>query len=227
MHTSSSSRQGSLRPSATPTAIPPLRTLAAAICSVLGLSASSLAWAGPPSQINADGKAGTAVTSTGAPGSAVWGVTTSTVNGSTAFNSFSNFNVVKGDTVNLTLPGTTSNLVNLVWSAQASINGTVTSYLNGGTTKKGGAVYFADPYGIVVGATGVLNVGALSLSAPTTQFMQSLLDSNGNVNPASAAVTTLLQGQEPLADNDRCQRHHLRQRQWHRYLVHGSKRGGQ
>ena len=201
MHTSSSSRQGSLRPSATPTAIPPLRTLAAAICSVLGLSASSLAWAGPPSQINADGKAGTAVTSTGAPGSAVWGVTTSTVNGSTAFNSFSNFNVVKGDTVNLTLPGTTSNLVNLVWSAQASINGTVTSYLNGGTTKKGGAVYFADPYGIVVGATGVLNVGALSLSAPTTQFMQSLLDSNGNVNPASAAVTTLLQGQEPLADN--------------------------
>jgi len=201
MHSISSSRQGSLRPSATPTAVPPLRTLAAAICSVLGLGASSLAWAATPSQIIADGKTGTVVTSTGAAGSAVFGVTTPTVNGSTAFNSFTNFNVVKGDTVNLTLPGTTTNLVNLVWNAQASINGTVTSYLNGGTTKKGGAVYFADPYGIVVGSTGVLNVGALSLSAPTMQFMDSLLDTNGNVNPASSAVTTLLQGQEPLADN--------------------------
>src|ERR1700733_2521373 len=126
MHTSSSSSQGSLRSSATPAVVPPLRTLAVAICSVLGLGASSLAWAVTPSQIVADGKTATTVTPSGAAGSAVFGVTTSTVKGSTAFNSFSNFNVVKGDTVNLTLPGATTNLVNLVWSAQASIDGTVT-----------------------------------------------------------------------------------------------------
>ncbi len=171
-----------------------LKTLAVAVCSVLGLGVASHARAA--STITTDGRTNTNVANAGN----VFTVTTSTINkaGNTAFNSFSNFNVGNGDTVKLDLPGSTTNLVNLVWNAQTVINGTVTSYLS--TNKIGGSVYFADPNGIVVGSTGVLNVGALSLSAPTSAFMNTLLDGNGNVSTEAAAVTTLMQGQEPLAD---------------------------
>ena len=171
-----------------------LKTLAVAVCSVLGLGVASHARAA--STVTADGRTSTNVANSGN----VFTVTTSTINkaGNTAFNSFSNFNVGNGDTVKLDLPGSTTNLVNLVWNAQTVINGTVNSYLS--NNKIGGSVYFADPNGIVVGSTGVLNVGALSLSAPTSAFMNTLLDGNGNVSTEAAAVTTLMQGQEPLAD---------------------------
>lgn len=172
-----------------------LKTLAAAVCGVLGMGASSHAVA--TSTIQADTRATTNVAQSGN----VFTVTTNTINkaGNTAFNSFSNFNVGSGDTVKLNLPGATTNLVNLVWNAQTVINGTVNSYLS--NNKIGGAVYFADPNGIVVGSTGVLNVGALSLSAPTSAFMSSLLDGSGKVATEATAFTTLMQGQEPLADS--------------------------
>lgn len=177
-----------------------LKTLAAAVCSVLGLGLAPHIHAA--STITKDGHTGTTVAPVTAGAATVFTVTTNTTNtsGTTAFNSFSAFNLGSGDTVKLVLPSNTTNLVNLVWNSQAVIDGTVTSYLHGGTTTIGGAVYFADPYGIVVGKDGVLNVGALSLSAPTTDFMNSLLDSSGNVNPNAAAVTTLMQGQEALAE---------------------------
>ncbi len=177
----------------------PMRGLVTAICGVLGLGMASSASAA--SQIIKDGKTATTVAMTGSSGAQVFDVNTTTVSTDhkTAFNSFSNFDVVQGDTVNLHLPGASTNLVNLVWNA-STINGTVNGYLNGKTTS-GGAVYFADPYGIVVGSSGTLNVGALSMSAPTMTFMNSLLGSSGNVDPSSAGFATLMQGQEPLAES--------------------------
>ncbi len=161
----------------------PRKTLAAAVCSVLGLGLTVQVAAA--STIVKDGKTATTVTQTGAAGAAVIDVTTATKNasGSTAFNSFSDFNLSGGDTVNLHLPDTaTRNLVNLVWNTQTVINGTLNSYLADGKTI-GGNVFFADPNGVVVGSAGVLIVGALSLSTPTADFMNTLLGSAATLTP--------------------------------------------
>lgn len=66
-----------------------------------------------------------------------------------------------------------STLVNLVTDSTAIINGTVNSVFEGGGI--GGHLVFADPHGVVVGASGVLNVGSLLLSTPTADFIDSIL----------------------------------------------------
>ena len=68
---------------------------------------SNVCWA---AMITPDGRTQTTVNVNGH----VYDVTTSTVSGQNAFNSFSNFDVYKGTTVNLYLPGSTLNLINLV-----------------------------------------------------------------------------------------------------------------
>lgn len=167
-------------------------SLAASISVALGMAGQ--AWA---SNISKDGKTATTVDSTTTSGATVFDITTTTKsnNGKTAFNSFHDFMLDQHDTVNFRMGGA-SNLVNLVWDSQAVINGTVNSYLQNG--KIGGNVFFADPHGIVVGSTGVLNVGSLSLSAPTQGFMDSLVN-GGGLDVDGAAMQKLLLGQEPLA----------------------------
>ena len=89
-------------------------------------------------------------------GTDVTNITTTTQHGSTGFNSFGQFVVGQGNTVNLVLPTGASNLVNLVHDAKAQINGTLNGVMANGTL--GGNVIFADPHGLVVGASGVVNV---------------------------------------------------------------------
>ena len=107
------------------------------------------------------------ITRTAAPGPAlqtsgsVTNVTTSTVSGNNAFNSFSQFGVGQGNTVNLQLPTGTQNLVNIVRDAPAYVNGTLNSYMNGAI---GGNVYFADPKGFVVGRSAARSMSAASTS---------------------------------------------------------------
>src|SRR5579864_4574751 len=115
-----------------------------------------------------DGRTGTALHTSGS----VTNVTTSTVAGANAFNSFSQFGVGQGNTVNLQLPTGTQNLVNIVRDAPAYVNGTLNSYMNG---QIGGNVYFADPKGFVVGRSGTVNVGSLNVSTPTREFTDSLI----------------------------------------------------
>ena len=83
----------------------------------------------------------------------VTNVYTSTVLGSTGFNSFSIFNVYDGNEVNLFLPDGASSLMNMVHDQQTVIDGYLNSYKDG---KIGGDVYFLNPHGIIVGKTGVL-----------------------------------------------------------------------
>ena len=80
-----------------------------------------------PNVIVPDGRTGTSLQTTGG----VTNVTTSTVSGNNAFNSFSQFGVGQGNTVNLQLPSGTQNLVNIVRDAPAYVNGTLNSYMNG------------------------------------------------------------------------------------------------
>lgn len=121
-------------------------------------------------------------------------ISTATIRGNTGFNSFSRFNVDAGKTVNLLLPGQTSNLLNLVYGEQSNINGLVNAYKNGAI---GGNVFFFNPYGVVVGSTGVINVGSLTIATPTTAFMDKLISPLGVVDDATTAAA--LAGNIPLS----------------------------
>jgi filamentous hemagglutinin family protein len=140
--------------------------------------------------IDPDGRTATSVTAAGG----VTEITTGTIRGDNAFNSFHHFQVAQGNTVNLRLPSGTDNLINLVHDSRAVIDGTLNSLVDG---RIGGNVVFADPHGIVVGATGVVNVGSLLLSAPTPEFMNQIIDGDGNID--DLAAQRLLSGEAPLS----------------------------
>lgn len=153
----------------------------------------SFAQSVPPgvTQIVPDGRTATTVTTNGS----VSTVTTNTVSGPNAFNSFSQFRIGAGNTGNLILPNGTSNLINLMNSNDpAVINGVLNSYKNG---QIGGNVYFAAPGGFVVGRSGVVNVGSLNVSTPTREFVDGVISPSGQINQGS--VNNLLAGTVPLS----------------------------
>ena len=145
-----------------------------------------------PLPIVPDGRTQTTVTVNGN----VTGITTNTIRGANGFNSFNTFNVGKGTTANLYLPSATNNLLNLVNGSRSTIDGILNSIKNG---QIGGHVFFMNPYGMVVGSTGVINVGALTLITPTKDFMDSFFDGLGNVS--DAATTAVLAGTVPLSSD--------------------------
>ncbi|KJC41165.1 leukotoxin LktA family filamentous adhesin [Bradyrhizobium sp. LTSP857] len=140
--------------------------------------------------ITPDGRTGTSLQTSGSGTN----VTTSTVSGNSAFNSFSQFSVGQGNTVNLQLPNGTQNLVNIVRDAPVYVNGTLNSYMNGAI---GGNVYFADPKGFVVGRSGTVNTGSLNVSTPTREFTDSLIGPGGAIN--GTAVGNLMAGSFPVS----------------------------
>ena len=122
-------------------------------------------------------------------------ITTSTIKGKNAFNSFSKFNVNQGHTVNLHIPTSASNLVNVVRDSKTQIDGILNGYRDG---KIAGNVFFLNPHGIVIGKTGVVNVGSLSLMTPTTSFVDSLISKSGKIS--DSAITHTLNGTVPLSN---------------------------
>lgn len=153
-----------------------------------------LAWqavwapAGLNAQIVTDGRTQTVVQTQGA----VTTVSTGTVRGANAFNSFQTFSVGAGTTANLVLPGGTSNLINLVRDQRTTIAGVLNAIKEG---QIGGNVYFANANGFLISASGVVNVGSLTLSTPTASFVQGFF--TGVNNPNDAAVGQLLGGTAP------------------------------
>jgi len=123
-------------------------------------------------------------------------ISTQTVVGKNAFNAFSKFDVHQGKTVNLHVPGSAQNLLNLVYDKKTNIDGTLNAYKNG---QIGGNVYFANPHGLVVGKSGSVNVGSLTVSTPTEQFMDGFFDGAGN--PSAIATQQLINGNAPLNSN--------------------------
>ena len=88
-------------------------------------------------------------------------IRTDTISGNTGFNSFSDFQQAAGTRVDLYVPDQAQNLINVVRNGQVVINGTLNAYKDG---KIGGNVFFANSKGFVVGKTGVVNVGKLSVT---------------------------------------------------------------
>ncbi|WP_109993251.1 leukotoxin LktA family filamentous adhesin [Salinisphaera sp. LB1] len=185
------SRSGHARHMAQPvvTSVPSFRLapLTAAILASFGVSAP--AWAGP-NVITPDGRTQTRLDVHGQ----ITDINTQTVSGKDGFNSFHRFEEADGSTVNLHLPGGTDNLINLVHDRKILINGTLNSLKNG---ELGGHVFFADPHGMLVGTEGVLNVGTLSVSTPTQQFVDGVIGPSGIINAAS--VSALKAGTAPQA----------------------------
>jgi len=120
-------------------------------------------------------------------------ITTATQRGATAFNSFGDFNVAAGNTVNMVVPDGASTLVNLVHDTATVINGNLNS-VQGGSI--GGHIIFADPNGMVVGASGVVNVGSLTVTTPNALQMQQLVITavNGSSADGNKAATDLKAG---------------------------------
>ncbi|KKN78394.1 hypothetical protein LCGC14_0350420 [marine sediment metagenome] len=129
-------------------------------------------------------------------------ITTATVRGQTGFNSFGNFTIDNGNTVNLHVPGGAANLVNLVHDSRAVINGTLNGLKDG---KIGGNVIFADPHGFIVGSSGVVNVGSLTVTTPNRASMDELhrvavVDGYASAEDADKYVAELAAGKLPTAD---------------------------
>lgn len=129
--------------------------------------------AGPP--IVTDGRTNTSVVTNGS----VTDVRTETIHGKNAYNSFERFNVPGGNTTNLHVPDSANNLINMVNAERSHIDGVLNAYKNGSI---GGNVYFLNPHGMVIGSTGVVNVGSLTMRTPTQEYMNQLMDQYGQVS---------------------------------------------
>jgi filamentous hemagglutinin family protein len=121
-------------------------------------------------------------------------IRTRTISGGNAFNSFSHFQTGQGTTVNLHVPGQAKNLINVVRDSPTIINGTLNGYQNG---QIGGNIYFATPNGFVVGKSGSVNVGALTVTTPSRAFTESLIGPGGQISDAN--VARLMSGSFPVS----------------------------
>jgi filamentous hemagglutinin family protein len=124
----------------------------------------------------------------------VTNITTGTIRNGTGFNSFSQFQVGTGNTVNLHVPDAANKLLNIVRDGPVFVDGILNGYKSG---QIGGDIYFADPHGFVVGPNGTVNVGSLTVQTPKAAFLESVIDAQGNIDDAATAA--LLAGATPIS----------------------------
>lgn len=122
----------------------------------------------------------------------IYDITPGQIHGNTGFAHFDNFNLSQGDIANLIYSMGYDKFVNLVNNG-VNINGILNTMMNNNFYN--GHAIFVSPGGVVIGASGVLNVGSLSLITPsqnsynnfinniaTTQDLAALkTDSQGNI----------------------------------------------
>ena len=112
----------------------------------------------------------------------VYNIDAQKVNGDVGYRQYENFNLSQGDVANLIYQKGDRNLetfVNMV-DNRININGIVNT-MRDGAFHNGHAV-FISPNGMVVGASGVLNVGSLSVMAPSVDKYNKLLGEYGENN---------------------------------------------
>lgn len=167
----------------------PVRALRPSPCAVAVCAALlSAGFDAAAQQIVPDGRTATSLATRGN----VTDVSTGTRSGANAFNSFSRFGVDAGNVVNLHVPTAAANLINIVRDERTNVYGILNSIKDG---RVGGNVWFANPHGFVVGATGVVNAGSLTVTTPTQAFVDSFFLAPGS--PNEAAVAQLLAGTAP------------------------------
>jgi filamentous hemagglutinin family protein len=142
--------------------------------------------------IVADGRTKTRISTTGNHTK----ISTETVSAGVGFNTFSDFQEAAGQRVDLFVPDQAGSLVNIVSNGAVVINGELNAFKDG---KIGGNVYFANSNGFIVGKTGKVNVGSLTVNTPTQEFLNKIVRADGTVNNAVAAQ--LMRGEIPMSPN--------------------------
>lgn len=107
--------------------------------------------------------------------------------GGVPVNVFTHFVVGELNTVNLVVPDDASKLVNIVKDSKAEIHGVLNSYQNG---TLGGNVVFASSQGFLVGASGAVNVGQLTVRTPTEGDLDELIAGTKTVDDTLAVSPT-------------------------------------
>ena len=118
------------------------------------------------------------------------------INGSIGYRNYQNFQLKNGDIANLIYNSGISSFVNLV-DNQIQIDGIVNTMKNNGFYN--GKAIFVSPNGMVVGASGVLNVGSLGVYTPdsreydkfkgSTNFIERYADGGIKYNQNGGAIT--------------------------------------
>lgn len=171
-----------------------LTPLGGAVAALTGLPAIS-AWAQTQANvIKPDGRTQTGLQVIGTRTD----ISTATLRGSNAFNSFSRLEVGQGQTVNVLVPAQAERVINLVTGAPVRVDGVLNGLKDGSLN---GKLVFADPYGLVVGREGVINVNSLHIVAPSKAHMDAMLGAQGQIG--EAAVEQLLQGRAPRSAEGR------------------------
>jgi len=106
----------------------------------------------------------------------VYNIEAASVSGSTGFRQYNNFDLSKNDVANLIYKDY-SKFVNLV-DNRININGIVNTMKDNNFYN--GHAIFVSPKGIVIGASGILNVGSLTLMAPSENAYNSFKNSYGD-----------------------------------------------
>ena len=144
--------------------------------------------------IAADGRTATNVMAHGG----VTDITTQTVAGAHGVNTFSRFDVGAGQTVNIHVPQGAAGTINIVNGPRSNIDGAMRSVVAGGET--GGALYFANTNGVVIGPGGRIDGGSVSVSTPTRAFTEGFIGPDGR--PSATHVDQIVRGTAPRADAD-------------------------
>ena len=109
----------------------------------------------------------------------IYNIDAAKVSGSTGFRQYTDFTLDNGDVANLKFDQGYNKFVNLV-DNQVNINGIVNTVKNNGFYN--GHAIFVSPNGMVVGASGVLNVGSLSVLTPSNDKFDTFKDAYNNNN---------------------------------------------
>lgn len=115
----------------------------------------------------------TGVANSVASGGNTYNISPDTISGSTGFKKYDNFSLGQGDIANLIYSSGYDKFVNLVQN-QISINGIINSMLNNNFYN--GHAIFVSPNGMIVGSSGVLNVGSLSVYTPSQSTFNTFSD---------------------------------------------------
>jgi hypothetical protein len=102
-------------------------------------------------------------------------------------NVFRHFVVGEVNTVNLIVPDNATRLVNIVKDSTPEIHGVLNSYKSG---TLGGNVVFASSHGFLVGPSGVVNVGQLTVRTPTSGDIDDLISGSKSIGDTLAVLPT-------------------------------------
>ncbi|MBR1461702.1 leukotoxin LktA family filamentous adhesin, partial [bacterium] len=119
---------------------------------------------------------GSEITGITAGGSGTFNIDPTSIDGNVGFRSYDVFNLSEGDIANLIYTGQMDTFVNLMQNNAFNINGIINTMNADGGFANGKAV-FVSPKGVVVGASGVLNVGSLGMYTPSPDKYNSLSNS--------------------------------------------------